>query len=291
LFKSRATGSAWSEVYARPSVARLRIDWTPADNSVGMPAPYIFVGGYQAATQYQSPCPDPANCPAGPSTRWVEENHDSAGKARTISFVDDSTTQYVTYEFLVAHPYSGFGPDIDGTATITHADGRTFSVPFHLTASNPAKVTLGTSEGLPTPPPPRCDFEVLKAFPDFYPLLEASVDELASQWRTEQSPRLGAVWVCPTSKIVVRGGQARPPAGRRRQGRAGAQLQRDVRADQPQAEADREGTRAQAPRRLVPREGDDHRDRRHGRHRHLLAQGATAGPLRPAALTSTGSPR
>jgi hypothetical protein len=105
---------------AAASVARLRIDRAPADDSAGMPAPYIYVGADQAATRIR------------------------------------------------------------------------------------AKVTLGTSEGLPAPSPPRCDFEVLQAFPDFYPLLEASVDELAGHWRTGESLRLGAVWVCPTSKIVVR---------------------------------------------------------------------------------------
>ena len=54
-----------------------------------------------------------------------------------------------------AHPFAGFGPDINGTAFITHADGRSYSVPFTLHPASsplPEQIQLGVSEGLPRPP-------------------------------------------------------------------------------------------------------------------------------------------
>jgi len=195
---------------AAASVVRLRIDWAPSDGGQWS-APYIYASASEDYGAYQSPCPDPANCPALPEARWVEENAAPGGRARTISFVDDSATQYRTYVFSVAHPFTGFGPDMDGTAVITHADGRTYSVPFHLTPAPtpmPVKIGLGTSEGLPAPPEPEdkdlCNVEYLQSFPNTPGLMRAAVDDFARRWRRGESLKFTNIYACGTGKITAR---------------------------------------------------------------------------------------
>jgi hypothetical protein len=145
-------------VDAAAAVTRLRVDWQPADGSATMHPPYLFVDSAAGFSRYQGLCSGVSNCANSPQTRWVEESPDSGGSPRTISFVDDSAGQNTTFTFSASHPFAGFGPDITGTATITHADGRTAVVPFTLTPSSGARVPLGTSEGLVVagqqPPPP-----------------------------------------------------------------------------------------------------------------------------------------
>ena len=194
---------------AAASVVRLRSDWTPSDGGQWS-APYIYVSGLEEFGGYQSHCPDPANCVALPGARWVEENYAPGGRARTISFVDDTATQYGTYFFSVAHPFTGFGPDMDGTAVITHADGRTYSVPFHLTPAPtpmPVKVSLGFSEGFPEPEPEDrdlCNVEYLQSFPNTPGLMRAGVDDFARRWRRDESLKFTNIYACGTGKITAR---------------------------------------------------------------------------------------
>lgn len=140
---------------AAASVVRLRFEWAPTDGRSAMYPPYLFASSQAGISRYQGHCSGAGNCANEPGTRWVEGNLDAGGYPRTISFVDDTATQYSTFTLSAAHPFSGFGPDVVGTAFITHADGRTYSVPFTLHPSSgllPEQTQLGSSEGLPRPP-------------------------------------------------------------------------------------------------------------------------------------------
>jgi hypothetical protein len=141
----------WAAADATAAVVRLQVDWAPADSTPSMAPPYLFVDE-GASGRHQGVCSaSPGNCTNAPGTRWQEENPDSGGQPRRISFVDDTTTQFATYRFSISHPFAGFGPNVVGTATITHADGRTYSVPFNLPPNPgpfPERTQLGVSEGL-----------------------------------------------------------------------------------------------------------------------------------------------
>src|ERR671918_6264 len=106
----------------RPSatVVRLQVDWAPSDGTTVMTPPYLFAG----SSNHQGICSaNQFNCTNAPGTRWQEENHDAGGQPRRILFVDDTTTQYSTYDISIQHPFATSGPNVVGTATITHADG------------------------------------------------------------------------------------------------------------------------------------------------------------------------
>jgi hypothetical protein len=145
----------WAAADASAAVVRLQVDWAPADGTTIMTPPYIFADSASGSSRHQGLCSGPGNCANSPGTRWQEENHDSGGQPRRISFVDDTTEQYSTYSFSISHPFAGFGQNVVGTATITHADGRTYTVPFNLPPNPPGsfgeRTQLGVSEGLPAP--------------------------------------------------------------------------------------------------------------------------------------------
>lgn len=129
----------------------MQVDWAPSDGTTVMTPPYLFADGPGSSSRHQGVCSaGPSNCANAPGTRWQEENQDSGGQPRRISFVDDTTTQYSTYSFSIQHPFANFGPNVVGTATITHADGRTYTVPFNL-APGSGRVPLGSSEGMSPP--------------------------------------------------------------------------------------------------------------------------------------------
>ncbi len=135
---------------------RLRVEWAPANGSPSLHPPYLFASSQDGYSRYQGLCSGAGNCANQPGTRWVEANPDAGGNPRTISFVDDTATQYSTYSLSPAHPIAVASvPDINGTAFITHADGRSYSVPFTLHPASsplPEQIQLGVSEGLPRPP-------------------------------------------------------------------------------------------------------------------------------------------
>jgi hypothetical protein len=143
----------WAAADAGAAVVRLQVDWAPADGTTVMTPPYLFADSASGSSRHQGICSSPGNCSNAPGTRWQEENHDSGGQPRRISFIDDTTTQYSTYNFSIAHPFAGFGPNVVGTATITHADGRTYTVPFDVAPTPDPfdRTALGVSEGLPLP--------------------------------------------------------------------------------------------------------------------------------------------
>jgi hypothetical protein len=157
-----------------------------------MTPPYLFSSDSNGEpSSYQGRCSAPSNCSNVPGTRWVEENPDSGGNPRTISFVDDTATQYSTYSFSAKHPFAGFGPNITGTATITHADGRSYTVPLNL-SPNSQEVALGRSEGRPRPPqkpkpgqpctiPPPTSTQRPFTRAQFYRLLKLSVKDFRDQ--------------------------------------------------------------------------------------------------------------
>jgi hypothetical protein len=135
---------------ATAAVVRMQVDWAPSDGTTVMTPPYLFAEG-NGFSRHQGVCSaSQSNCYNAPGTRWQEENQDSGGQPRRISFVDDTTTQYSTYAFSIQHPFANFGPNVVGTATITHANGQTYSVPFDL-APGGGRTPLGSSQGLPPP--------------------------------------------------------------------------------------------------------------------------------------------
>jgi hypothetical protein len=135
---------------ASAAVVRMQVDWQPSDGTTVMTTPYIFAEG-NGFSSHQGLCATPSNCQNASGTRWQEENHDAAGYPHRISFVDDTTTQYSTYVFSIQHPIASFPVNVVGTATITHADGRSYTVPFDV-APGGGRTTLGSSEGLAQPP-------------------------------------------------------------------------------------------------------------------------------------------
>jgi hypothetical protein len=146
----------WPATDAAAAVVRLQVDWAPSDGTTVMTPPYLFADSASGSSRHQGICSaSPSNCANSPGTRWQDENPDSGGQPRRISFVDDTPTQYSTYTLSISHPFVGFGPNVVGTATITHADGRTHTVPFNLPPASapfpPERTQLGVSEGLPMP--------------------------------------------------------------------------------------------------------------------------------------------
>ncbi len=145
----------WGAADAGAAVVRMQVDWAPSDGTTVMTPPYLFADSSSGSSRHQGLCSTPGNCANSPGTRWQEENPDSGGQPRRISFVDDTPTQYSTYSFSISHPFAGFGQNVVGTATITHADGRVNSVPFNLPPNPPGsfgeRTQLGVSEGLPQP--------------------------------------------------------------------------------------------------------------------------------------------
>jgi len=206
-----------SATNAGAEVVRLRVDWAPADGSSTMRAPYLFARSEDGSDGYQFPglCTTPAICTG---TRWVEQNFDAGGHPRTISFVDETADQYFTYSFTAANPSVGLGPNIVGTATITHADGRSYQVPFDLASSSPggslAVTSLGDSQGLPGRPPPppplptTCSISYLKQFSGgekgYLGWLKGSVREFARRWRTGGRLILSNIYACGKGKITGR---------------------------------------------------------------------------------------
>jgi hypothetical protein len=212
---------------AAAEVVRLRVDWARADGNPSGYPPFLVVRSEfgTLVSQYQALCVTPAGCGAGSVGRWVQQNFDAGGQPRTISFVDQTATQYSSYSFTAQHKASGYGigPNIVGTATITHADGRSYTVPFDLPPGPPGGVApvilLGDSQGLPQPPPPpsptpqTCTISYLKQFGSFDPLLKASVREFAVRWRTGDRLIFNNVYACGKGKItgrVMRLGRGRP---------------------------------------------------------------------------------
>lgn len=203
---------------ADAAVSRLRLDWAPSDGRVLMTPPYIYAttSDGEAGASYFNPCAMPPTCLAGPSAHWLEENFAAPGSPRRISLVDDSTTQYRTFSFAIKHPFGGFGPNVTGTATITHADGRVQTVPFNVSpgpgggVDNPQH-QLGTSEGLPRPKLPRqprpdpCTVQHLtEEFPNFYLLLRNSVRELAFRWRKDVRLLFNNIYACGKGRLTGR---------------------------------------------------------------------------------------
>jgi len=176
---------------------------------------YVTTSDGEGGGSRFDPCPVPPTCPAGEGAHWVDENIVYPGSPRRVSFVDDTTTQYRTYNLAIKHPFGGFGPNVVGTATITHADGRIATVPFNIPPGpggfvDGPQYELGTSEGLPRPKQPRqprvdsCTVAYLKDFPNFFPLLRASVAELAYRWRTGDRLLFNNVYACGKGKITGR---------------------------------------------------------------------------------------
>jgi hypothetical protein len=201
---------------AGAAVVRLRVDWAPSDGRLAMTPPYLYAvadGEGLTGGSYFNECPVPPTCPAGQGTRWFEEDFAYPGSPRRISFVDDTATQYSTYHFAIKHPFGGFGPNVVGTATITHADARSYAVSFNIPPGPGGLVDgpqheLGTSKGLPRPRPgPRkeqCTVEDLKEFHSFYGLLKSAVAEFAYRWRKGAPLILNNVYACGHGKITGR---------------------------------------------------------------------------------------
>jgi hypothetical protein len=209
-----------SATNASAEVVRLRVDWAPADGRPAMHTPYLGATSGERSNGYPGPCSTPTDCGAGSGARWVEENLDAGGQPRTLSFVDETTTQYSRWSFTVAHPFAGFGPNIVGTATITHADGRSYTVPFDIppgpSSGIPTFTSLGDSQGLPRPQAPSpetsCTISDLEAFANFRRLLRASISDFARRWRTGDRLLFNNIYACGKGKITAR--VVRPRHGR-----------------------------------------------------------------------------
>jgi len=201
---------------ASAEIVRLRVDWAPADGSPTMRAPYLFARSEDGSSGYpfESLCTTPSICE---ETRWLKQNLDAGGQPRTISFVDETAGQYFTYSFAAANPNEGLGPNIVGTATITHADGRSYTVPFDLAPRPPggslAVTSLGDSLGLPRPPPPpqlptACSISFLKqrvgGEKAYLEWLKGVVSDFAHRWRSGDRLLLNNIYACGKGKITGR---------------------------------------------------------------------------------------
>jgi hypothetical protein len=209
-----------SATNASAEVVRLRVDWAPSDGRSSMHPPYLGAAWPGGGNGYQRGCPAPSYCEWS-GTRWIQENLDAGGDPRTLSFVDETATQYRTFSFTIAHPFGGFGPNIVGTATITHADGRSYTVSFDIPpgpgSGLPTFASLGDSQGLPRPQAPSpetsCTISDLEAFANFRRLLRASISDFARRWRTGDRLLFNNIYACGKGKItarVVRPGRGRP---------------------------------------------------------------------------------